>query len=112
MLNSPTRRVRDESGSIIVAVGVLMVLTLLCVAVLARTLGTLNSVRHTQDFSAALASADGGMAAAIYQIDQVQSGSFNGAGTLGGGTYLYKATKVDDNTWTVHAKGTVNNRPH
>jgi Tfp pilus assembly protein PilX len=107
--------IRDERGSIIVAIGVLMVLTLLATAVLARTIGTLANVRRTQDFSAALASADGGLAEALFKIDQVQGASFDNLsapGTLGGGQYTYKATRVNNLTWTIKAKGVVNNVPH
>ncbi len=103
---------RDEQGNLIAAIGVLMVLFLLSLAVLARTLGTLHSVTDTQNFSAALASADGGMADALFQIDQVQGASFNGSGSFGGSTYAYTATKVDDDTWTVRARGKTNDSPH
>ena len=106
---------RDERGSIIIGMAVLMILTLLGTAVLARTLGTLASVRRTQDFSAALASADGGLAEALFKIDQVQGVSFDNLGSpgvIGGGQYTYKATKVDELTWTIKAKGVVNNVPH
>jgi hypothetical protein len=106
---------RDERGSIVIAMGVLMVLTLLSVAILARTLGTLTNVRRTQDFSAALASADGGLAEALFKLDQVQGVSFDNLGapgTLGAGQYTYKATKVDELTWTIKAKGVVNKVPH
>ena len=115
MLNRPQTTVRDERGSIVIAMAVLMILTTLSMAVLARTLGTLRSVRRTQDFSAALASADGGMAEVLFKIDQVQASSFDNLstpGTLGQGQYTYKATKVDDLTWSVKARGVVNGVPH
>ena len=115
MLTEPTTTPRDERGSIVIAMGVLMVLTLLGTAVLARTLGTLTNVRRTQDFSAALASADGGLAEALFKLDQVQSASFDNVsapGTIGDGKYTYKATKIDDLTWTIKAKGVVNKVPH
>jgi hypothetical protein len=111
-VDEPTR---DERGSIIIAMGVLMVLTLLATAVLARTLSTLTNVRRTQDFSAALASADGGLAEALFKLDQVQGVSFDNLsspGTLGAGQYTYKATRLDDLTWTIKAKGIVNGVPH
>ena len=115
MLNRPRRTVSDERGSIVIAMAVLMILTTLSMAVLARTLGTLHSVRRTQDFSAALASADGGLAEALFKIDQVQALSFDNLstpGTLGEGQYTYKATKLDDLTWSVKARGVVNDVPH
>jgi Tfp pilus assembly protein PilX len=116
MLNaSHDEGARDERGSIVIAMGVLMVLTMLATAVLARTLSTLTNVRRTQDFSAALASADGGMAEALFKLDQVQGVSFDNVstpGTLGAGSYTYKATRIDDLTWTIKAKGVVNSTPH
>ena len=48
---------RDERGSMIVSVGVMMVLTLLSAAVVTRTVAGMRSTRQGQDFSAALAAA-------------------------------------------------------
>ena len=111
-----TRNVaRDERGSMVIAMTVLMVMTLLATAVLARTLSSMKNVRRMQDFSAALASADGGMAEALFKLDQVQTASFDNLsspGTLGAGTYTYKATKLDELTWTIKAKGVVKGVPH
>lgn len=103
---------RDERGNLVAGVSVLMILFLLSVAVLSRTLGTLNSVSRTEDFSAALASADAGLADALFQIDQVQSTTFSGTGSMGEGDYEYVATKVSDNTWSVKVKGTIDEVPH
>lgn len=103
---------RDERGNLVAGVSVMMILFLLSVAVLSRTLGTLNSVSRTADFSAALASADAGLADALFQIDQVRGASFSGTGSMGQGAYEYVATKVNDNTWSVKVKGTIDEVPH
>ena len=51
----PPKPTRDERGSMIVSVGVMMVLTLLSAAVVTRTIAGMQSTRQGQDFSAALA---------------------------------------------------------
>ncbi|MDQ1402592.1 MAG: hypothetical protein QOG03_908 [Actinomycetota bacterium] len=113
LMRAMSRPRRDESGSLILAMGVMMILTFLSIAILARSVASLKNVRRTQDFSAALAAADGGMSEALFKIDQVQSTDFSGTGTLTtGSTFSYTAHKVDTNTWTVTAKGTVNGVAH
>src|SRR5215468_9826948 len=67
-----TRRTkRDEAGNVIVIIGVIMVLTFLSIAVVARTLGGLKSTKQGQDFSGALAQADAGVADALFRLDQI-----------------------------------------
>jgi hypothetical protein len=113
LIRAISRARRDERGNLILAMGVMMILVFLSIAMLARSLASLKNVRRTQDFSAALASADGGMSEALFKIDQVQSTDFTGTGTLStGSTFSYTAHKVDINTWTVTAKGTVNGVSH
>src|SRR5207249_3072790 len=97
MLSIARRWRDDEGGSIILAVGVIVVLTFLAVATMARSLGNVVNVKRTQDFQAALATADSGLADALYQIDQVQTATFTNAGTSGAGSWSYTATSVDQN---------------
>jgi hypothetical protein len=103
----PPRRGRDEQGSIILAMTVLMVLTGLSTLVLMRSLVVLAQVRKGQDFSAALATADAGLADALFQIDQATPPSIRVTGTAGSGTYTYLATRIDDDTYDVQSLGTV-----
>ena len=113
MLIRITRRIhREEHGSIVVAMLVLMVLTLLVTAVLARSIGNQHSVSRDQQYDAALATADGGMSDAYFRIVNGASTTFAGTSTLGGGTYTYTATKVSDSQWTVTSHGTVNGVQH
>ena len=97
---------RDEQGSLILAMGVLMVLTFLSLALLARTIATIGSVRRTQDFSASLALADSGLSDALFEIDQGRGATFTKTLTVGAGSTTYTATYVDANTWTVRSQGT------
>src|SRR3954469_23001297 len=105
-------RREDERGSIILAVGVIMVLTLLSVATLARSMANVVNVKRTQDFTAALATADSGLADALYQIDQVRTTTFTNTGTSGPGAWSYTATNVDQNTWTVRSQGVISGVKH
>jgi len=92
--------------------GVLMILTFLSMAVLARSTASLVNVRRTQNFSAALAAADAGLSDALYQIDQGQAATFTGSATVAAGTFDYTATKVDADTWSVFSKGTLQAANH
>ncbi|HEV7525157.1 MAG TPA: hypothetical protein VGP92_09330 [Acidimicrobiia bacterium] len=114
---------KDENGNIIVIVAVIMVLTLLSTAVVARTLAGLASTRRGQDFSAALANADAGVSDALFRLDQFgiqPAATFcvgaNAACTVasvpGASGVQYTARRVDDNTYTVFSKGLVNGQPH
>ena len=63
--------VRDDSGAaLIMAVIVMLVLTTLSLAVVGRTLSVMKFIRHGQDYDAALAQADAGLADALFKIDQ------------------------------------------
>ena len=116
MLNRrPIDAAPAERGSVVIAISVVMILATLSMTMLARTLATLASVRRAQDYSAALASADGGLAEALFNIENGNGTSFDNLATpgrLGGGEYTYKATKVDGRTWTIKARGLVNDVPH
>jgi type II secretory pathway pseudopilin PulG len=118
-----TKSGRDEQGSIIVAVSVIMILTLLSLAVLARSITAIASVRQNQDFSASLAQADAALSDALFRIDQFGSSnttSFcvgndpkcNPTSLPAAPSGAYKAVRVDGNDYTVTALGTVNNRLH
>jgi hypothetical protein len=121
------RRDRDEHGSLIVAVGVIMVLALLSAAVVARTLAGLHSSRQGQDFSAALASADAGLSDALFRVDQtgIASASTFCIGpkpscvlqSLPGSPstqYVATADPSDPlgNTYIVRSKGMINGQLH
>lgn len=108
-------RCRDEQGSIAVAMAVILILTGLTVAVLARTIHGIKSVRQGQDFNAALAHADAGVSDALFRIDQMGIGISTiptTEGQLNGETFKYTATMVDDQTFLITALGEVNGRPH
>lgn len=99
----------DERGSLVVALGVMVVLAMLSVGLLARTASTLTSVRRSQDFSAALAAADNGLADAVFHIDQGTTSTFTGTN---GATFRYTATRVATNEWLVQSRGEVAGVPH
>ncbi|MGH9063218.1 MAG: DUF7305 domain-containing protein [Acidimicrobiales bacterium] len=69
-------RATDERGSLVVAMAVIMVVAVLSTALVGLTINNLVAVRHTQDFSGALANADAGLSDAAFRIDQGASGSF------------------------------------
>ncbi|HET6793814.1 MAG TPA: hypothetical protein VFH45_05200 [Acidimicrobiales bacterium] len=113
---------RNEQGSIIVAMSVLLVLSTLSLGLLARTLTQLHSVRQGQDFSAALANADAGISDAMFRIDQQGKSSASAfcvgpspctlSSVPGAPGVSYTARATDANTYTVLSKGYVNRQPH
>jgi hypothetical protein len=106
-----------------VALEVIMVITFISVAVVARTLSALASVHLDESFSASLAQADAGLSDALFRIDQYGANDIASfcvghdpscypSAVPIAPTVAYKAVRVDSNTFTVTSLGTVNNRPH
>jgi hypothetical protein len=103
----------DERGSIAIAMTVMMILSILSVAVLARSLVSLSQVRRGQDFVAALAAADGGLSDALFRIDQAgEDAVIAGSGDVGDGAFEYVATRESNDRFTVQVKGEVNGSGH
>jgi hypothetical protein len=114
---------RDERGSIMVALSVIMILSGLAVAILARTMSAQDNAQDNQNFSAALGGADAGVADALLRIDQIGVTGVPGDFCVGPscpitevpnseGT-VYKATyDLGTDTYTVLSKGLVNGRSH
>lgn len=99
----------------VIAMAVLIILANLSVAVLARSLVSLQQVRKAQDYSAALATADGALADAVFRIDQSADSppaTIAGSGALGTGTFSYLATRLDAGTYDVKAKGVIGGSAH
>jgi hypothetical protein len=114
---------REERGSMIVALAVIMILTMLSIAVVTRTLSGLRSARQGQDFAGALPQADAGLSDALFRIDQQGnaaaatfcvgvSGSCSLTTVPNASGAQYTARRVNDNTYTVLSKGTVNGQYH
>ena len=74
----------EDGGTLIMAVLVMLILSTLSLAALTRTLSSLQSIRHGQDYDAALAAADAGLSDALYAIDQSAPETF--ARTVGSTT--------------------------
>jgi hypothetical protein len=114
---------QDEQGSMVVAVLVIMIVTLLGMTVSAQAITELLAVRQNQDFSASLAQADAGLADALFRIDQFGANDITSfcvgnsphcdpTTVMGAPEASYSAVRVDSNTYVVTAMGDVNNRPH
>jgi len=88
-----------------VALAVVLVLTGLSLAVLARALGALSASRRNQDGAAALAVAQAGLADAVYNISN--SGPLADPQPDARG-FNWVAHAIDNNTYTVNSAGTVN----
>lgn len=109
---------REDAGSaLIVAVVVMLVLSTLTLALLARTLSTMSFVRTGQDYDAALAAADAGLAQAVYRIENGATASWEEAGAAGGSPYRFYAERMTAGTvppteFLVSAKGRVGGSRH
>ena len=112
----PHLRERSEEGSIIVAMTMIAVLSLLAAAVLARTVSGQDSTRDNEDFSSALGAADAGVSDMLFRLDQIGDGtptditvtSVPGAP----GTQYTAEYDLGTDAVTVRSRGTVNGRPH
>lgn len=103
---------RDERGSLVIAMLVMMVLTTLSLAALARTIGWLGQIRNAQDYDAALGAADAGLSDALFAIDQAATGDHHSTGAVDHGSFEYWAVKIDESQYRVEAKGTVGDSSH
>jgi hypothetical protein len=95
--------IRDEDGSLIIALAVILVLSGLSLAVLARTISALASARLAQDSAAAVAAADTGVRDALYVLDH--TAALSGTGPSFSWTASINGTPV---TCAVPAPGSVN----
>jgi hypothetical protein len=113
MLVTFRRRAADERGSLVIALAVIMVMTSLSIAVLARTINGLTNSRQGQDTLAAQAAADAGLADAMFQLDNMTGAPPTipatgppQSGTLSPGvSFRYRATRQDDNTYMIVSTG-------
>ncbi len=102
----------DEGATLVIAVIVMTILSTLSIAILARTLSVLGSIRSGQDFDAALAAADSGLSDALFKIDQSAPEDFTTTGTAGAGQFAYTADKTSDTEYVVRSRGTVGRSNH
>lgn len=122
MLNALRRRVlsqlRDEHGSVIMAVLAVMVGTFAVIAVGSAVNSGLSTARTDQNRINAFQHANAGIDLALYRIDR---GDFDGPSyvaipngfrdtiVVGGSTFVVEAVRVNpafDHTWTVRSTGT------
>lgn len=115
--------VPDEAGAaLIMAIIVMVVLTSLTLAVLARSVSVMNFIRQGQDYDAALANADSGLADALYKIDQSARPSWQAKYPAGTWTdkppagttmaFRYWAQKNTDSEYVVTAIGYTGKAKH
>jgi hypothetical protein len=103
---------RNEDGSLIIALAVILVLSGLSLAILARTVSALGSARLAQDSAAAVSAADTGVTDALYVLDHT---SVTGSPITGGGPsfpFSWTASFTSPIDGTVVSTGTVNGRAH
>lgn len=115
---------RDERGSMIIALSVIMIVTTLSLAVLGRTLAATVSARRNQSYAAALGQADAGVSDAAFRLDQLgQQPAFDFCvGALAAGCdvsevpgapgTIYNAVAESPNRVVVQSRGTIDGVPH
>jgi hypothetical protein len=101
-----TRMRRDEDGSLVLALAVLMILTTLALAVLARSVTGLTEARRTQDSAAALSAAEAGLADAAVHIGLDPTVDQIGNGALQAAAFDWAAQRVDTAHFRVTSTGT------
>ncbi len=115
----------DHGAAMIIAIIVLMVITTLALGGLARSLSGLQSSRHNQDFTGALASADSGVSDGLYRLDQQGTNTAAGAcgaasapttctvnnvGAVSGTAYTLNV--LSESKVRIRSKGVTNGVPH
>ena len=102
---------RDERGSLVIALAVIMILSALSVAILARTVSALVAARRSQDAASATSAADAGVADALYVLDHT---AITGAGSWTGSSpsFRWSATLSDAFTGTLTSTGVSGGRTH
>lgn len=105
----PTRHhVREERGSVVVAVSALMLLLLIGTAVITRGQSELRAVATEADVLAARAGAEQGVAEVLALLDSGESGDFSDGGRIGDGEYRYRATALSATSYLVQAEAEIN----
>jgi hypothetical protein len=100
---------RDEKGSLVIALAVILVLSGLSLAVLARTVSALGSARLAQDSAAAVSAADTGVTDALYVLGHTAPLQLSGSGP----SFVWHAELGSPPTaGTVTSTGTVNGHAH
>lgn len=113
----------DERGSLVITISVLVVLALLSASLLVRNFGVTRQLTRGQNFSASLASADGGLSDALFKLDQSvptatpacvpEPCTSTGTVTLGNGsTASYRGTRIDVERYGFEVKGSISGVPH
>ncbi|HUP85946.1 MAG TPA: pilus assembly PilX N-terminal domain-containing protein [Acidimicrobiales bacterium] len=98
----------EAGAALIMAIIIMLVLTTLSLAVLGRTLSVMNFVRQGQDYDAALASADAGVADALFKIDQNAPASWPAESidaATGKRKFKYWAQKNSESEYVISAIG-------
>jgi Tfp pilus assembly protein PilX len=128
MLKGLTRRIRrprDDRGSLIIAISVILVLTLVCAAIVAEVAGNQQNVVYRQNAANSVAGANAGLSDALFRIDQ--GSTAEGSGTefyvtptcstgldsrcvgnsvSAAANVTYKATQVNATKWTLQSEST------
>ncbi len=82
----------NEIGSLVIAMAVILVLSGLALAIMARTLSALGSARVAQDAASAISSADAGIADALYVLDHTATPGSTLTGSAGSATWMATLT--------------------
>ena len=98
-----TARGTDERGSLVIAMAVILILSGLCLAIMARTVSALGNARVSQDAASAVAAADAGIADAIYVLDHTAAPPPTMTGVVASATWT--ATLTTAFSATVTSKG-------
>lgn len=116
MTAAPTGR--GERGSLVIAMAIVLVLSGLSIAALARTVSAVGSARVAQDSASAAAAADAGITDALSALDAavptigppfpVIVGP--GVGAIGAASFHWTASVPDAATATIHSVGSANGR--
>ena len=99
-------RVNRERGSVVMAMLVLMIFSMLTGIAVDRVITISHRTARQRDRIAAVEAADGALAAGFARIDRNQLVAFSQIGVLGAGNYQVVATPSNPDNWVLKGTGT------
>ncbi len=105
MLTAPSQTEREQ-GSVLLAVLVLMIISLLAAAMFTESFQRLSGSRDRADAAAADSAAELAVNEAFARIDAGETIAFRGSGDVGESSYSYEATPVGSSSWQIDGQAT------
>ncbi len=102
------QRVDSETGSVAIALMIMMIIALLGAAALSRSQQTLHHSQQLDQRAAAEAGAERSLAEAVSRLNNGEPLPFKGEGELIQGSFFYRVERTDEQTVQIRAEAEIN----